>query len=424
MMKFSTEVLRIIKTCNLYASCISSGIAVAVVGPCLLDFQEIVHTDTQHIAVIYTGRSIGYLVGSLIGGTLFDFTERKQFFMTVLNFLIAISMCAIPWSRTVEMLTGWLLVSGLSMGALDTGLNVCCLNLWGKESGPFYQALHFMYGFGSLLAPLIVAPFLGDYHHETFTNGTSSYRNETLLYHHLDYSFNSTNKSDSFEIPPLTYAYSIIGGFGFLVSISFLVVCTIAPLEVGINKSETTEIKQRSYIFVTIIVILTFLLLFVITGLEIGYAQMLATYSVKGPPRLTPVIGSYLTSTFWAAFTVSRFSSIFFAIKYSSLAVIVFDLIVFFAGTVVLLFLATTREWALWLATVLLGMGVASLYASVISWVERYINITNKIIGLLATGGALGEMVIPYTISYFLEKVPEVLSYMVTASCVFSILLT
>ncbi|CAL1291791.1 unnamed protein product, partial [Larinioides sclopetarius] len=70
MMKFSTEVLRIIKTCNLYASCISSGIAVAVVGPCLLDFQEIVHTDTQHIAVIYTGRSIGYLVGSLIGAQL------------------------------------------------------------------------------------------------------------------------------------------------------------------------------------------------------------------------------------------------------------------------------------------------------------------------------------------------------------------
>ncbi|CAL1291789.1 unnamed protein product [Larinioides sclopetarius] len=358
------------------------------------------------------------------GGTLFDFTERKQLFMTVLNFLIAISMCAIPWSRTIEMLTGWLLVTGLLMGALDTGLNAGCLNLWGKESGPFYPALHFMYGFGSLLAPLIVAPFLGDYHHETFTNGTSSYRNETLLQHPLDYSFNSTNKSDSFEIPPLTYAYSIIGGIGFLVSISFLVVCTIAPLEVGINKNETTEIKQRSYIFVTIIVILTFPLLFVITGLEAGYAQMLATYSVKGPPHLTPVIGSYLTSTFWGAFTISSFFCIFFAIKYSSLTIIIFDLIVFSAGTVVLLFLATTREWALWLATVLLGMGFASLYASVISWVERYINITNKIIGILATGGALGEMAIPYTISYFLEKTPEVLSYIVTASCVFSILLT
>ncbi|GBO29400.1 hypothetical protein AVEN_17899-1, partial [Araneus ventricosus] len=259
-----------------------------------LEFQE-------HLSIVVYDPDESHPTKKLcVSGTLFDLTERKQFLMTVLNFLIAISMFAVPWSRTVGMLTGWLLVSGLSMGALDTGLNVCCLNLWGKESGPFYQALHFMYGFGSLLAPLIVAPFLGDYHHETFTNNTSSLMNETLRQHPLDYSFNSTNSS---EIPSLTYAYSIIGGFGFLVSISFLVVCIIAPLEVGINKSERTEIKQRGFIFVAIVVILTFLLLFVITGLEIGYAQMLATYSVKGPPRLTPVIGSYLTSAFWAAFT-------------------------------------------------------------------------------------------------------------------------
>lgn len=39
----------------------------AVSGPCLLDLQNIAHTDTQHIAYIYTGRFIGYLVGAVLG---------------------------------------------------------------------------------------------------------------------------------------------------------------------------------------------------------------------------------------------------------------------------------------------------------------------------------------------------------------------
>ncbi|XP_055952788.1 sodium-dependent glucose transporter 1A-like [Argiope bruennichi] len=420
MVKFSSKTLRIIKTCNLYASCISGGIAFAVVGPCLLDLQEIVHTDTEHIGVIYTGRSAGYLVGSLIGGALFDLIKKKQLFMTVFNFFIAITMFAIPWSRSVGSLSGCLVLNGFSIGALETSLSVSCLNLWGQESGPFYQALHFMYGFGSLLAPLIVAPFLGDYHHELFINGTSTFLNHTSM----DLSFNNTNNSSSSEIPSLTYAYIIMGGFTLLVSVSFLVVGIIAPSDDDINKSEKTEIRQPGFVFLTIVVIFTFLLLFVICGTEISYAQMVATTSVKGPLQLTPVVGSYVTSAFWAAFAFSRFSSIFLAIKFSSLQLMVFDFIIFFAGAMVSLFLATSKEWALWLSSVLIGFGVASLYASVVNWVERYITITNKILGLFVTGAALGEMAIPYTIGYFLEKVPEILSYTVTAMCILSIVLT
>ncbi|GIY70213.1 sodium-dependent glucose transporter 1A [Caerostris extrusa] len=33
----------------------------------------------------------------------------------------------------------------------------------------------------------------------------------------------------------------------------------------------------------------------------------------------------------------------------------------------------------LWLGTSLLGLGLASFYASTITWVERYVNVTNKV---------------------------------------------
>lgn len=43
---------------------------------------------------------------------------------------------------------------------LQNGGNVWLLNIWGKESAPFIQALHFAFGFGGFTGPLIAAPFL------------------------------------------------------------------------------------------------------------------------------------------------------------------------------------------------------------------------------------------------------------------------
>jgi hypothetical protein len=40
------------------------------------------------------------------------------------------------------------------------GGNVLCLDLWGRNSGPFMQALHFSFGLGVFVAPLLAAPFL------------------------------------------------------------------------------------------------------------------------------------------------------------------------------------------------------------------------------------------------------------------------
>ncbi|GFT36278.1 major facilitator superfamily domain-containing protein 4A [Nephila pilipes] len=424
MANLSSKRLKIIKTFNLYISSISSGVSMAVIGPVLLDLQEIVHTDTEHIAFIYTGRSNGYLFGSLVGGVLFDMTLKKQLLMTVFNFLIAISLLIIPWCKYIGMLTGWMILNGFSMGALDTGLNVCTLNLWGKDSGPYYQALHFMYGFGSLLAPLIAAPFLGDYHEEAFSNETASYTNETFLLDSTELNFSNGSFSQNSKIPGITYAFSIIGGFAALVTICFFIVCIISPYDADGKKNETMQTKKNGRLFVVMIVSLTFALLFVETGTEIGFAQMLTTYSVKGPLKLTPVMGSYITSAFWTAFTISRFASIFFAIKMKSLHLIILDLVLVSIGSAILLFLAVSKEWALWLATIFLGLGIASMYATVITWVEHYIEITNKVLGLFATGAAFGEMAIPYTISYFLAKIPEVLAYVVAASCILSIILT
>ena len=45
-------------------------------------------------------------------------------------------------------------------GGSDTAITAWIIELWDETSGPFMNALHFAFGSGSILAPLIARPFL------------------------------------------------------------------------------------------------------------------------------------------------------------------------------------------------------------------------------------------------------------------------
>ncbi|GBM16324.1 Sodium-dependent glucose transporter 1A [Araneus ventricosus] len=412
--------IKIFKTCNLYLCFLMLGMSVAIPGPTLLDLQNLVNTDMQHIAFIYTARSAGYLIGSLSGGVLFDLVPRKQIILTVANFVASLTMLGIPWSRSIGVLTALMAVNGMTLGCLDTGGNVCCLNLWGKDSAPFYQALHFTFGVGALIAPLIAAPFVGNFDSldYSFDNSSTVAANTTLqpgFQNYLNDSF-----VDNFEIPPITYAYSAIGVFSIFVTALFLIICIISPLETQGQQNDESKVIERKLSFILLIVFLNIILVFVETGTEIGYAQMLTTYVVKGPLKLSPTTGSYMTSGFWAAFSISRFLSVFLAMKFSNLQMIVFDIIVSSIGALVLLSFGGSEVWAVWLATILLGVGIASFFPAAIGWIEKYMTVTNKMASSFCVGAAFGEMVIPFIISIYIDTVPLVLIYTVVASCALS----
>ena len=305
-----------------------------------------------------------------------------------------------------------------------TGGNVICLTLWGSDSGPFYQALHFTFGLGGLVAPLIAAPFLGNYNDDsafsteensTISNYTSSFSNYSTE------EFKFTNFDSPNSSSQIVYPFSIIGCFGLLVTIMFFSICIISPTEEKRTTNKNAKGKKTSLGFLVTVVFLNFLLLFVETGTEIGYAQMLTTYVVKGKLQLPTSVGSYMTSAFWAAFTVSRLASVFLAIKVSNFVLIIGDLIITLIGSFVLMILAS-YEWAIWLASVLLGIGIASFFPAAVGWLDTYINVNNKIASFFSVGAAFGEMAIPFTISYYIDTVPDVLIYLVPASSVSSTL--
>uniref|UniRef100_A0A2C9JDN3 Uncharacterized protein n=1 Tax=Biomphalaria glabrata TaxID=6526 RepID=A0A2C9JDN3_BIOGL len=134
------------------------GLCIAIPGPTLIELGRNVQSNTEHMSYIFTARSIGYLIGSVVGGILFDFFDQQLLlFYTLASTTLA--TVGIPWCNALLALSLLICIQGIAVGVLDTGGNVFCIKIWGKKSAPYMQLLHFSFGVGAFLAPLIVEPF-------------------------------------------------------------------------------------------------------------------------------------------------------------------------------------------------------------------------------------------------------------------------
>ncbi|XP_054721316.1 sodium-dependent glucose transporter 1-like [Uloborus diversus] len=378
MIKVSDRCLLYYRTAILYISFLSLGLCTAIPGPTLLDLQTIVKTSTKYVTYIYLGRSSGYLIGSLIGGIILDCMKKREALLVLFNLIISISVLLIPFSRDVVTLVAVMAVSGSVMGALDTGANVWCLNLWSGDNSPYFQALHFLFGIGAFLAPLVAEPFLDK-------------NNETL------------------EILNTSYAANII-------TLLFLSLFCFANDNECAKEKRNVQYSNPHFCITVLIISLTFLLLGVYAGIEIGFGQMIATYAVKSDLHLSKSDASYLTSLYWASFTVFRGVGILLAAKFSSLSLILFDFCLMLISGIVLLIFGNSSVAMLWFGTGLLGCALSSFYPSAVYWTEKYVNVSNKVASSFVVAASFGEMIVPFAISQFLDDRPEFFSYILLSS--------
>lgn len=150
--------LTVARTVNLCLSFFGLGLCFAIPTATIQDLQKRTNAEAD-IKHIYTARYGGYIFGCLIGGFLFDWYNR-QFLLFLSIFATSIGIIVMPFCAQLATLMASSAITGITMGFLDTGGNVWCLDLWGRHSAPLMQALHFCFALGALVAPLIAEPFL------------------------------------------------------------------------------------------------------------------------------------------------------------------------------------------------------------------------------------------------------------------------
>jgi len=144
------------KTIGYCVAFVALGLVMASLGPTLTGLAEHTRTHLSEISVLFTARALGYLIGSFQGGRLYDRVPGHPVMAAGL-LVMAATMALVPAISWLWLLAAVLLVLGAAEGTVDVGGNTLLVWVHGHQVGPFMNGLHFFFGLGAFLAPIIVA---------------------------------------------------------------------------------------------------------------------------------------------------------------------------------------------------------------------------------------------------------------------------
>lgn len=144
---------RLRQTAGYYAAFIALGLTTASFGPALPYLAEQTHSQLSLVSSLFAFRSLGYLIGSLRGGYLYD---RRPGHPVVMLVLLGIAICMV-FVPVIPVLIPLILVLfgiGLGEGTLDVGGNTLIIWAHGPKVRPFMNGLYFFFGVGAFIAPM------------------------------------------------------------------------------------------------------------------------------------------------------------------------------------------------------------------------------------------------------------------------------
>ncbi|MCX6064143.1 MAG: MFS transporter [Chloroflexi bacterium] len=149
---------------------------------------------------------------------------------------------------------------------------------------------------------------------------------------------------------------------------------------------------------------LLIVLFFVFTvGLESGFGNWIYTFSSR--LHLTSEAGAaYLTSGFWGAFSAGRLLGIGISSRLRPQTILVMDMVGCLIAFAILLLWADSYI-ALWAGTILMGLSIASVFATGLAFAEQRLKLRGAMIGWILVGGGIGGMVFPWLIGQMFERI-------------------
>jgi FHS family Na+ dependent glucose MFS transporter 1 len=346
--------VRSLQTASYYAAFVGLGLTIGSFGPTLPGLAAQAGASLGAVSFLFMARSLGYLVGSSRGGRLFD-RVRGHALMAFVLVVMAAAMALVPLAPTLWVLTAALLVLGAAEGALDVGGNVLIVRVHGRRVGPYMSGLHFFFGVGALLAPIVVA-----------------------------------QSGQGVRLPYRVIAIVLLPVAGFLLRLP----SPALPL-----KEEGTPAPRADSRLVALIA----LFLFLYVGAEVSFGGWIYTYTVS--LKLGgAATAAYLTSAFWGALTLGRLLAIPLAARLRPRTVLLCDLAGCLASVGVILWWSDSFA-ATAAGTLGLGFSMASIFPTTLTLAGRRMTITGRVTGWFIVGASAGSMFLPWLIGQLFERV-------------------
>ena len=308
--------------------------------------------------------------------------------------------------------------------------------MWGTDGGPYMQALHFFFGIGSILGPILSEPFLS-VKNETQIELLGNYLNESNTHSLIHLSDISWDKNETFH-SKLWIPYTISSLTAVISAIIFLILFLTIRYKTPQNRRSIQESDESQQLVVETntqssgfkfecfdcptlwMIAISCLFLIVYAGQETAYFQFSASFATETDLHLSKKTAAFMASALALSFTITRALSILIAIKISPQIMIYIDCFVIFNAQLIILFYANTNENYLWLGNVLMGTGFASIFPSFYPFIEKNLKISNIIGSIFIFCTGLSSCVCPLIVGLFIESKPFMLIYL----CLTSTLLT
>ena len=184
----------------------------------------------------------------------------------------------------------------------------------------------------------------------------------------------------------ITILYPLVGFSIVVISMGYLVLAVKNYMQIFSAGSQVKSDKNDSDVnhqtldrnqqFLLVIMIGFF---FFYAGSEVSFGIYLTAFCVKSRLRLTKQIGAGITAMFWGCFAAMRFLAIFAAIYLKPIYLMSLSCLVSCVGGILLAIHGDQSVTILWAGSGMLGLGMASIYATGLLWLESYMKITNRI---------------------------------------------
>jgi len=346
---------KIVRTIAYYLSYITIGFVTGIIGPTLPGLSLNAGTTLEGISYIFPVLAVGYLIGSYAGGWMYDRFKVHPVVAAGL-LILGIMMFLIPLSQTLWIILALFLVTGFAAGSVDVGGNTLLVWTHGASVGPFMVGLHFFFGFGAFIAPMIVGLTM---------RGSSdiswAYWTLTLL-----------------SIPIMLFI--------------FLIPSTKAPT------SPKAQAEGKSSL---LLVFLITAFMFMHVGAELSYGGWIYSYAIK-LGLTNEANAAYLTSAYWGAIMVGRLISVAVSMKVKPKMM----LFVYLSGcalSALFLILFSTSITAVWICTITFGLSMSTLVPTTFTLTGDYLHISGKLAGWLVIGIGAGNLVVPWVVGQLFE---------------------
>jgi fucose permease len=370
------------QTIGYYGAFFALGLITAAIGPTLPALAQQTSSQKSEVSSVIIARSFGFIAGSLLAGRLYDRVKGHPLLSGAL-FLLAAVASLIPVPADLWQLVILFLIQGIMGSTVSVGGNTLLIWAHRNQAGSLLSGLHFIWGVGAFLSPVIVA--------------------RTMKF--------SSN----------------IGLAYWILAMMTLPIC----LWIMRQPNPPHPRKSASSSAGTVIVPLALMIcafLFLYTGMEACFGNWIYTYALEtGLSSITSA--AYLNSVFWGALTLGRLLNIPLSSRLRPRTILTLDLTGCLLSVLAMLIWQRSAT-VLWAAIGTLGLSMGSIFPTVISFAGRRMSLSGQLTGILFASASAGAMCLPWLVGQFLDRVGSqmllytALSALLTNFIIFTLMMT